>query len=65
MFTEYSQESVDFDSDSELIMHYTEEIVKGANEINEAQIQSDLLNGAGVIRYTGAATSTESMFPRS
>ena len=56
-FDEYTQESMDFDSDAELMMHITSETVKAANEITEDQIQIDLLNGAGVIRYTGAATS--------
>ena len=56
-FDEYTQESLDFDSDSELEMHITSESVKAANEINEDQIQIDLINGAGVVRYTGNATS--------
>ena len=56
-FTEYTQESIDFDSDEELLMHLTGEVVKAANEITEDQIQKDLLNAAGVIRYPGSATS--------
>jgi len=57
-FDEYTQESLDFDSDSELLMHITRESVMGANEITEDALQIDLLNGAGVIRYSGNATST-------
>ena len=57
-FDEYTQESLDFDSDSELLMHITRESVMGANEITEDALQIDLLNGAGVIRYAGNATST-------
>ena len=56
-FDEYTQESLDFDTDSELLMHITEQSVKAANEITEDQLQIDLINGAGVTRYTGAATS--------
>lgn len=56
-FDEYTQESLDFDSDSELMMHITSESLKAANEMTEDQLQIDLLNGAGVIRYTGAAAS--------
>tara|TARA_B110000238_G_scaffold141773_1_gene152974 strand:- start:1613 stop:2791 length:1179 start_codon:yes stop_codon:yes gene_type:complete len=56
-FDEYSQESLDFDSDSELMQHLTTESVKAANEITEDQLQIDLLNGAGVVRYAGVATS--------
>jgi N4-gp56 family major capsid protein len=57
-FDEYTQESLDFDSDSELEMHIRRESVMGANEITEDALQIDLLNGAGVIRYAGAAAST-------
>lgn len=57
-FDEYTQESMDFDSDEELEMHIVSESVKAANEITEDQLQIDLLNQAGVIRYTGAATKT-------
>jgi len=56
-FDEYTKESVDFDSDSELMMHVNREMLNGANEITEDAIQIDLLNGAGVIRYGGDATS--------
>jgi N4-gp56 family major capsid protein len=60
-FDEYSAESVNFDTDEELEMHITNETVKAANEITEDQLQIDLLNGAGVIRYTGNATSTATL----
>lgn len=56
-FDEYSQESLDFDTDAELEMHITSESVKAANEITEDQLQIDLLTHAGVIRYCGDATS--------
>ena len=56
-FDEYSQESIDFDTDAQLQMHIRRESTRGANEITEAQLQVDLLNAAGVIRYGGAATS--------
>jgi N4-gp56 family major capsid protein len=59
-FTEYTQESLDFDSDSELMSHITEEMVVGATELTEAALQVDLINkasSAGTVRYTGSATS--------
>lgn len=56
-FEEYSQDSLDFDNDMELEGHITSEAVKAANEITEDQLQIDLLNGAGVVRFTGNATS--------
>jgi len=56
-FTEFTQESLDFDSDEELYMHLSRELVTGATQLSEAVLQSDLLAGAGVVVYTGAATS--------
>ena len=56
-FDEYTQESLDFDTDADLMQHITTESVKAANEMTEDQLQIDLLNGAGVVRYAGTATS--------
>lgn len=55
-FDEYTQESLDFDTDAELEMHINREMLRGANEITEDALQIDLLNAAGVIRFAGAAT---------
>ena len=58
-FTEYTQESMDFDSDSELLMHITEEALVGANEITEAELQADLITNAtanGTAYYMGGTT---------
>ena len=55
-FEEYTQESLDFDSDEELEMHVNREMILGANEITEDLLQIDLLNAAGVVRFGGAAT---------
>ena len=55
-FDEYSQESIDFDTDAQLQMHIRRESTRGANELTEAQLQIDLLNAAGVIRFGGDAT---------
>lgn len=60
-FDEYNKESMDFDSDPELEGHLITESVKAANEITEDQLQIDLLNSAGVVRYTGNATSTDTL----
>jgi N4-gp56 family major capsid protein len=57
-FDEYTQESLDFDNDSELEMHIRRESVKAANEITEDQLQIDLLYAAGVVRYAGTAAAT-------
>ena len=60
-FYEWTQEAMDFDTDEELDSHLIQEAVKGANDITEDQLQIDLLNGAGVVRYPGAATSNANM----
>lgn len=56
-FSEYTKESVDFDSDAELLTHVNRETINGASEITEDVLQIDLINAAGVVRYTGAATN--------
>lgn len=60
-FDEYTQESLDFDTDSELRMHVNREMVTGATQMTEAALQIDLLHGAGVIRYAGDATQDSEM----
>lgn len=57
-FYEFTQESIDFDSDSELMSHLGRELVTGATKVTEDLLQKDLLAAAGVIVYTGDATST-------
>ncbi len=54
-FDEYTQESLDFDTDAELQMHINREMLAGAVEMTEDALQIDLLNSAGVIYYGGAA----------
>jgi N4-gp56 family major capsid protein len=56
-FDEYTQESLDFDSDAELMQHINREMVMGANEMTEDALQIDLLNSAGVVKFAGNATS--------
>jgi N4-gp56 family major capsid protein len=56
-FDEYTQESMDFDSDADLMTHINREMVSGANEMTEDALQIDLINAAGVLKYAGDATS--------
>lgn len=56
-FEEYTQESLDFDSDAELQSHIHREMLYGAGEMTEDALQIDLLNAAGVVKYAGNATS--------
>jgi len=60
-FDEYTQESLDFDTDAELMSHINREMIMGANEITEDSLQIDLLSAAGVIKYAGTATSNAGM----
>ena len=56
-FHEYTEESMLFDSDSDLMMHLNRETMRGANEITEDMLQIDLINNAGTLRYAGGATA--------
>ena len=48
---------MDFDSDDMLMSHLSRELMNGAVQLTEAVLQMDLLAAAGVILYTGGATS--------
>ena len=56
-FDEYTQESLDFDTDADLMMHINREMLAGANEITEDLLQIDLLNSAGIAKFAGDATT--------
>lgn len=55
-FEEYTEESLNFDSDAELEQHINREMIFGAHEITEDMLQIDLLENAGVEYFPGAAT---------
>lgn len=59
IFTEFTQEAMDFDSDADLYQHISREMVTGATQLTEAVLQKDLLGAAGVIVYAGAATDDD------
>ena len=48
-FDEYTEDSVQFDNDPELMSHISRETLRAANEIVEDCLQIDLLNGANVV----------------
>ena len=54
-FYEWTQESMDFDSDDGLKDHLSRELMNGAVQLTEAVLQKDLLAAAGVKLYAGAA----------
>lgn len=60
-FDEFTQESLDFDSEEELFGHMQTEMIKGASQMTEAALQIDLLNAAGVHVYGGDATSKDTV----
>ena len=55
-FDEYTQESVDFDTDADMRQHVSREMLNGASEMTEDALQIDILNNAGTLYYAGAAT---------
>jgi len=54
-FTEFTQESMDFDSDAEMMDHLSRELMTGAVQLTEAVLQRDILASAGVVLYAGTA----------
>ncbi len=60
-FMEYTEDSLTFDTDSDLYGHLSREMLRGANEITEDLLQIDLLNAADVKVFTGVATSLATM----
>jgi N4-gp56 family major capsid protein len=56
-FMEFTEDSLTFDTDSELYGHMSSELVKGANEVTEDLLQVDILSAAGTIVFAGTATA--------
>jgi len=55
-FTEFTAESLNFDSDDMLKEHLSRELLNGAVELSESMLQIDLLTNAGVVVFPGTAT---------
>ena len=60
-FTEYSKDLVNFDTDPELITWVHTQLVETASRNTEDMIQIDLLNAAGIVKYSGIAQSNAQM----
>lgn len=56
-FTEFTKETLDFDSEDNVKDHLSRELMNGAVQLTEAVLQKDLLAAAGTILYAGAATN--------
>lgn len=54
-FYEWSEDSLNFDTDMDLYSHINRESLRGAREISEDIAQMDLLDAAGVVKYSGAS----------
>jgi len=60
-FTEFTEDSLTFDTDSELYGHMSRELVAGANEVTEDLLQVDILSAAGTIVFAGTATADQEL----
>lgn len=60
-FTEFSEDSLTFDTDSDLYGHMSREMLTGANKITEDLLQIDLLSAAGTFLFGGVATSVNTI----
>ena len=58
-FTEFTAESINFDSDADLMQHLSRELLNGAVELSESMLQIDLLTNAGVVVFAGNATDDD------
>ena len=50
-YFEFTKDELQFDTDSQLLSHFTREALRGANEITEDVLQIDLINGAEANTY--------------
>ena len=58
-FTEFTAESLNFDSDADLMQHLSRELLNGAVELSESMLQIDLVTSAGTVLFAGAATDDD------
>lgn len=61
IFTEYTQDALDFDTDAELYDHMYTEMMNGASELTEDLLQLDLLTNAGTVKRPGDASGDSSI----
>lgn len=60
-FYELTQEAMDFDSDAGLKEHLARELLSGANQLTEALLQIELLNGADSEVYPGGKVAPDEL----
>lgn len=57
-FREYTQESLDFDTDDQLQEYVNYEMLRGASKVTEDLLQLDLIQAAGTVKYSGATSTS-------
>lgn len=60
-FSEYTEDSVNFDTEAQLLDHVNREMINGAMQLTEMALQNDLINNAGVVKYPNSATKNSDM----
>lgn len=60
-YSDYTAESVDFDSDANLTMHVNREMLNGAFEMTEDKLQTDLINSAMTLRFPNGNSSRSTL----
>ena len=60
-FEEYTEDSMNFDTEADLYQQITSSALTAAQEVYEDMLQVDLLNGAGITLYGGTATSAATL----
>ena len=61
-FFEFTKDELQFDTEPQLLSHFTREALRGANEITEDALMIDLINGAGSFTYyCGNKTANNAM----
>lgn len=58
-FTEFTAESLNFDTDADMMQYLSTELMNGAVELSESMLQIDLLTNAGVVLFPGSATDDD------
>lgn len=57
VFTEFTQDALDFDSDPDLLQNIMRELMTGCVQIDDDMLQIEILDAANTIVYAGAATA--------
>lgn len=61
IFTEFSQDALDFDSDPDLLKNILAEVMVACVEMDDDMLQIEILEAANTIVYAGGAVSEEEM----